>query len=136
MEISWYNISMKQSDKFGENLREIRKKRGYTQDQLAKATGLSRRIISHYETLAKCPSIEKINKISEVLNISINDLMGNTTLTVKKHKTDDVSFKILKKVRVIEKLPLRDQNAIFHYINAIVEKNKRREEIHPKNKKQ
>ena len=128
MRIPCYNFTMKQVEKFGENLRDIRIRKGYTQAQLGKVSGLSRRIISHYETLAKCPSIEKVNKIAEALNVSLNDILS-TDAPIKKSKSEDVSYKILKKVRIIEELPLRDQNAIFQHINTVVQRHKLKEEI-------
>jgi len=44
-----------------------------------------------------------------------------------REKETELPYKLMKKFKVVEKLPTRDQNAIFHYINALVEKNKTRE---------
>jgi transcriptional regulator with XRE-family HTH domain len=108
---------------FGEALRKLRRKKGYTMQQLAERAGMSKRMIGHYETHVKRPSLEKINKIAEALETSVEELMGNSDTTVKK-ESKDPSYKIMKKVRVIEELPTRDQNTIFSLINALAEKNK------------
>ncbi len=130
MENTCYNYFMKISNSFGKNLREIRTKKGFTQENLAEISGVSRRMIGHYETQAKCPSLEKVEKIAKALNISIEELMeGLSTPNKKNVKEEEVSKRILKKVRVIEKLPTRDQNAIFQYIKTVVEKNKLREKL-------
>ncbi len=68
------------------------------------------------------------------LGVSDEELLGMSKSPGKK-KSEDVSYKILKKVRVIEDLPVRDQNAIFHFINALVEKNKVRGKNKLKQKK-
>jgi transcriptional regulator with XRE-family HTH domain len=126
---------MKNTVKFGENLREIRTKREYTQERLGNVSGLSRRIISHYETLAKCPSIEKVAKIADVLDVSITEIIGNQESPARKFKSMNASSKILKKLRTIEELPTRDQNTIFSMINSMVEKNKLRQQINKDEKK-
>lgn len=107
----------------GKNLRKLRKEKGYTQAQLAEISGVSRRVIVHYENYIKKPVFENVKKIAEALEISMDDLVGKfESERTKKH--EDVSYKIMKKVRVIEKLPTRDQNTIFSLINSMAEKNK------------
>ncbi len=118
---------------FGTNLKQIRKKKGYTQTQLANIAGVTQRVIEYYENHVKRPSLDKVKKLSHALDVSDEELLGIAKSPGKK-KSDDVSYKILKKVRVIEELPTRDQNAIFHFINALVEKNKVREKNKPKKK--
>lgn len=49
---------------------------------------------------------------------------GEHIITIPDHKSIKLPFKIMKKVRVIEELPTRDQNTIFSLINALAEKNK------------
>ena len=107
----------------GKNLRELRRIKGYTQAQLAEMCGLTRRIIVHYENYAKDPVFENVKKIAEALDVSIDELSGKA-VSDKYKKQDDVSYKIMKRVRVIEKLPKRDQDMIFSLINSLVKKNK------------
>jgi transcriptional regulator with XRE-family HTH domain len=110
---------------FSYNLREMRRKKGYTQAELAKISGVSRRAIVHYEKYANRPSIDKVKKLADALETSDDELLGiKRKSKSKKNKSEDVSYKIMKKVRIIEKLPLRDQNAIFRLINSLAEKNK------------
>lgn len=107
---------------FGENLRRVREKRGYTQVQLSEMSGISRRMIGHYETQVKRPSVDKVKKLADALSTSVDELMG-VSKSVKK-STDDPSYRIMKRVRAIEKLPKRDQEMVFHVISTLVEKNK------------
>lgn len=123
MEISCYNTFMNKNEMFSNNLREIRMKKGYTQTQLAKLSGLSRRTIVHYENYVKDPVFEKVKVIADALGVSIDDLFGMSS-SKKKKKDEDISFKLMKKLRIVEKLPTRDQNTIFSLINALAEKNK------------
>ena len=118
------NIKAKMNPTFGENLRAIREKKGYTQTQLAGLSGISRRMIGHYETLIKRPSIDKIQKIADALNVSVDELLRTLESGKKNKHVDEVSYRIMKKVRVIEQLPVRDQNMIFNMIASLAKKNK------------
>jgi len=120
---------------FGQNLREIRKKKGYTLDQLAVIVGISKRMISHYETQVKRPSVDKLSKLADALGVSIDELMGHSDRTKGRKNDDQIAQKIMKKVRVIEQLSEREQKSIFQFINTIVEKNKLKKELQTTKKK-
>jgi transcriptional regulator with XRE-family HTH domain len=120
----------------GKNLRLIRKSKGYTLDRLSAISGISKRMISHYETQVKRPSIEKINMLADALGVSIDELMIYGEHTKSSKSDTRLSYKILKKVRVIEELSEREQKAIFQFINTIVEKNKLKKELRSNKEKQ
>lgn len=106
-----------------ENLRNLRRKKGYTQSQLAELSGVSRRIVVHYENYVRKPVYENVQKMADALGVSMDELIGKTE-SRKAKKQDEASYKIMKKVRIIEKLPIRDQNMIFNLINSLAKKNK------------
>lgn len=105
--------------KFSNNLKAIRKDKGLTQDQLAELSGLSRRVIGHLETNAINPPIDTIISIAAALNVTIEELFG-----IEEYKTEnsDISFKILKKARIIDKLPTRAQNEIIKHVNELADR--------------
>ena len=59
---------------FGENLKNVRKQRGVTQEELAEILGVSRQAISKWESDSGYPETEKLLVISKALNISIDYL--------------------------------------------------------------
>lgn len=61
---------------FKERLKELRKKRGYSQAQLAEKLGLSKSTIGAYETGDIKPSIEALNLIADFFNVDIDYLLG------------------------------------------------------------
>ena len=61
---------------FGEKIAQIRKEKNLTQEDLEKATGINKRIISRYEKNQTIPSIEAAKKICIALNISLDLLLG------------------------------------------------------------
>jgi len=124
---------MSSKNMFADNLRELRRKNGFTQAQLAELSGVSRRAIVHYENHAKRPTIDKVKKLSKALGISDEELLGQTDIPSRK-KQPELPYKLMKKLRIIETLPIRDQNAIFQYIATVVERNQLKEEIQKKKK--
>ena len=113
---------------FGKRLREIRRAKGITQYQLADLMNISQRMIAHYETQSKRPPLDKIRDFAKTLNVSVEELIGAEKIAVKQMKKERASYSIMKRVKVIEKLSLRDQRAIFRLINSLTAKNKIKQE--------
>ena len=59
-----------------DNIRLLRKRKGWTQQDLADNTGLKRSLIGAYEEGRAEPSVEKLMGFSEVFNVSVDDLVG------------------------------------------------------------
>lgn len=63
---------------FGEKIRELRKRKGLTLDQLATATGSSKSYIWELENKdPPRPSAEKITRIADALEVTVDYLLGN-----------------------------------------------------------
>ena len=62
--------------KFLKKIRQIRKKQGLSQEQLAKMSGLSRYTIINFETGKRDPRIKDLSKIAKALNVSIEELIS------------------------------------------------------------
>ena len=60
---------------FGNNLKEIRKQRGITQEGLAELLGVSRQAISKWESDSGYPETEKLIAISRELDVSLDYLL-------------------------------------------------------------
>lgn len=61
--------------KFGERVREIRKEKGLSQEELAFRVDLHRTYIGMIERAEKNITLINIEKIADALEVSINDLM-------------------------------------------------------------
>lgn len=59
---------------FGEVLRELRKKKGLTQEQLGKKLGVSKAMINHYESGKRSPSYVMEEAIADFFSVSIDTL--------------------------------------------------------------
>lgn len=62
-----------------QNLREIRKKCGLTQKELAERIGSSESAISMYESGKRQPDYETLLKISDYFGVSVDYLLGKET---------------------------------------------------------
>ena len=69
---------------FGENLKNVRKQRGVTQEELAEILGVSRQAISKWESDSGYPETEKLLMISKSLNVSLDYLLNNISLMEEK----------------------------------------------------
>ena len=61
---------------FGEALKQQRKACGYTQEELAKATGIAQPNISAWENNIYAPSLEFCVKLADFYGITIDELIG------------------------------------------------------------
>ena len=76
---------------FGENLREIRKQRNITQEELAELLGVSRQAISKWESGNGYPETEKLIEISRQLNISLDYLLNDASNVAEKENGEEKS---------------------------------------------
>ena len=69
-------IVQPEGELFGRRLREMRLKRGVTQEWLANEAGMSEAYISNMEHGFKVPSLTTIIRIAVALNCKVMDLVG------------------------------------------------------------
>ena len=80
----------------GQKLKEIRKKFGLSQEQLAEIINVSRQAITKWETDAGLPDTENLKELSRIFEISIDYLLDNNNelpLLVMKKKLDKDNYK-------------------------------------------
>ena len=65
---------------FNEKLQELRKKKGFTQEELAEILYVSRTAISKWESGRGYPNIESLKELSKFFEVSIDDLLSGEKL--------------------------------------------------------
>jgi len=105
------------------NITRIRKAKGFTQEQLAVATKLSKRMIAHYETNLTNPPIFNILAIADALDVSILELLG-ISKTGNLELFNDIDMRTMKKILLISKLQKKDRATIYNMIDALLDKHK------------
>lgn len=61
---------------FGQRLRTLRLQEALTQQQLAERLGLTKSVISAYETDLRLPSYDVLRKLSRIFKVSTDYLLG------------------------------------------------------------
>lgn len=61
---------------FNENLKELRKRKGYTQEELATKVNVVRQTVSKWEKGLSVPDADSLQKIAEVLEVDVSQLLG------------------------------------------------------------
>ncbi|WP_347994182.1 helix-turn-helix transcriptional regulator [uncultured Eubacterium sp.] len=64
------------SNNFNENLKEARLKSGYSQKEVAEKIGVAKSTYSLYESGNREPNVDTIKKISDILKVSADTLLG------------------------------------------------------------
>jgi len=65
-------------NRFGKRLRLIRRFKDLTQEQLAERVGVSVKFIGNIERGRSAPSFETLEKLAEVLEVSVDDFFKAT----------------------------------------------------------
>ena len=92
----------------GERLSASRKAKGLTQEDFAKYLDVTPQAISKWENNLSCPDILLLPKISEILGVSIEELLTGNTKKEEKPKitvTDNSRLKLKIRVTPLNKKP-------------------------------
>ena len=60
----------------GQKIKELRKKNGFTQEELAGSLGVTFQSVSKWETGATMPDLGLIVPLAQILNVSTDELLG------------------------------------------------------------
>lgn len=96
---------------FGKTLAKLRKERKLTQQELADLLNVTNKTISKWETNTTAPDIDTLKRISQVLKVPVDVLLGNSKLTI----TDKSSKYKLTKKKLILLLALLFASLFFIY---------------------
>ena len=86
-----------------ERLQDLRKKAGYSQEQVAEMLGISRQAVSKWESGQGKPDIENIVKLTEVYSVSADYILLGTEkeVTVSVEKKRELSHEYKKAIAII-----------------------------------
>jgi transcriptional regulator with XRE-family HTH domain len=96
----------------GEQISKLRKRKKLSQNDLGKKAGTSGDLIGRYERNEVKPSIEVASKIADVLEVSLDLLIGKTTV--------EVDNSILKRVLEVQQMEQEDKNHILYTLDALI----------------
>ena len=88
----------------GNKIYELRKKSNLSQEQLAEQVGVSRQTISKWELSETAPDIKQAQTLSQIFNVSLDELTGNDTKEViyeKVSNTEKLAGIVIKILKVL-----------------------------------
>lgn len=98
---------------FGKTIASERKKKGLSQEELAKKVGTISVTIGRYERDEIKPSIDIAFKIADVLGVSLDFLTGKTSI--------ELDNNIIKREVEIRNLPNEDRGHILYTIDGLLQ---------------
>ena len=95
-----------------DNMLLIRKKKGISQADLGKLIGTSGDVIGRYERGDITPSVEVVSKIADALEVSVDYLLGKTSMELDKQA--------LTRLEDISKLSQDNKNFVLNLIDMAI----------------
>lgn len=99
---------------FGKRLAEARKKKGLSQQDIANELNTKSPVIGRYERDEMKPSIETAAKIAEMLDVSLDFLVGNSDQELDKATR--------KRILEISNFPDKDKEHVYAVLDAFIAK--------------
>lgn len=101
---------------FGNNIKNLRKQRNLTQEQIAEAFGVSSQAISKWETNTSYPDISLLPVIADYFSVSVDYLLGHDTSKQKEEieKACDYADALFEMHNYMQAVPLLREMLVKH----------------------
>jgi putative transcriptional regulator len=91
---------------FSENLKTLRKQKGFSQEELAARLNVVRQTISKWEKNLSVPDADTLIRLAEILEVSVSELLG--TKIENENVTNDVAEQLS---RINEQLAIKNRRS-------------------------
>jgi transcriptional regulator with XRE-family HTH domain len=105
-----------------ENIRRIRKKKGWSQKELGEMIGSHLSHINRIETGKYKPSLDVLKKIADSLEVSLDYLVSDKEEEFKEVKIEDKNM--VERIKLLNTLEPEDRKAVIRVIDAMLTKKK------------
>lgn len=106
----------------GKRVVELRKKKGFSQSDLAKQVGISYAQVGRYETKGAQPPAEVLRKIADALDTTVDFLINGDTDEKAVSALKDAE--LLQQFRAVEQMDEEDKVTVKRLIDAFITKRK------------
>ena len=89
-----------------DNIKSLRKNKGYTQEELAARINVVRQTVSKWEKGLSVPDAEALQRLADVLEVDVKELLGSPM--VSEQKNDEVVEQL---ARINEQLVIKNRRA-------------------------
>jgi transcriptional regulator with XRE-family HTH domain len=107
---------------FGERLRRLRKARGFTQAELARALGISQPTVAYYENEDGRPGGDLVLKLSEALAVSPEEILAGQAPRRRSVPETPENLRLWRKLKQVERLSPTERRQVIQLIDALVER--------------
>jgi len=107
-------------------LRQLRKKKDWSQGQLAQKAGIDLQKVSKYERGVSSPPIATLIDIAKALGVSLDYLVTGRNTSAEKMK----NAQLIERIEEIEKLPTEYQNTLISVLDSFIKRHKFEELAH------
>jgi transcriptional regulator with XRE-family HTH domain len=98
---------------FGYRLKVVREEKGLKREDIGKKIGTSAAIIGRYERNERTPSIDIARNIAEALEVSLDYLVGDTTVLLKDKK-------MLYRIELLQKINPDYKDRILYMLDVML----------------
>lgn len=105
-----------------ENIRSIRKKKGWSQKELGEMIGSHLSHINRIEKGKYNPSLDVLKKIADSLEVSLDYLVSDKAEEFKEVKIEDKNM--AERIKLLNTLEPEDRKAVIRVIDAMLTKKK------------
>jgi transcriptional regulator with XRE-family HTH domain len=108
---------------FGEILKRLRQEKALSQQELADLIGVHVRQISKYEMGTSLPTLERIRRMAEVLDVSADELVFGASKR-RRPAADAIKNPVLaERLRTLEQMATRDElRSVIELLDAFIAK--------------
>jgi putative transcriptional regulator len=104
----------------GENLKTLRKQKGFSQEELAERLHVVRQTISKWEKNLSVPDADTLMQLAEILEVSVSELLG--AKIENEHTASDVAEQLS---RINEQLAIKNRRSrliwkVFAIVLAVI----------------
>ena len=110
--LPFYSVRMR----VGSRLLQARKKKGISQEELAKHLGTKGPAIGRYERNEMNPSIEAATKMAQILEVSLDWLVGATDA--------ELDTATIHRIQDISRLSQKDKDLVFEFLDSFISNRK------------
>ena len=82
----------------GQNILNLRKSAKLSQEQLAEKMGVTRQTISNWELEESSPDLKQAKELSQIFNVSLDDLAGDSTFEYLGQNNSDRKVTIISPI--------------------------------------
>jgi transcriptional regulator with XRE-family HTH domain len=109
-------IEPERSPLFGQRMASIRQQKGLTQQQLAERMNTNQKMGDYYKRRSPNPTLDVMQKIAEVLEISVVELLGEEATAVRTARKNGPTSKVQKAFEEVSRLPHSQQEKVVDFV--------------------